>query len=433
MGYNVRSRVGNEKFKLGDAVLSPDPEVLATGLVPATNYTSSARYEFEIENVFQKSWLCIGREVQASAVGDYFVFDAPFAKTSIIVVRDRDETLHAFHNTCMHRGMKLLWDARGHVGNFRCPYHAWTYATDGRLIGVPERACFPQLDMANNGLREIALASWEGFVFINLDPDCKQSLDEYLGEFGTRLSGMSLGSYSHCVRLSYEVESNWKAGFDSQCEGYHVPTLHKNTVREFLSSKDNPYVRYDWVEFAGPHRSGAVPGNAEWRPSTNKPVQSFAMAQTAQMTALEDSGVKQDDVGGLARHPGLNLNQDPLWTNEHFGIFPNLIFHPTSSGWFTAQFWPLGPGRHLWESRYYFMPPKSLREEFGIAQAIAFTRDVLMEDFIAVERQQKSLESGALTHLRFSDQEMMPRHQAAVLAAIEKQVLGLAPAFSPEV
>src|SRR5262249_38870975 len=112
------------------------PEI-GTGLVSFEDSISPEFYELEREAIFKRAWLNIGRVEELPKAGSYFTKEIPPAKTSVIVSRDIDGVIRAFHNTCRHRGNKLVWDAapheetRGIARQFVCKYHGWRYGLDG--------------------------------------------------------------------------------------------------------------------------------------------------------------------------------------------------------------------------------------------------------------------------------------------------------------
>lgn len=106
--------------------------------LPQACYVSPALFAAEQERIFAGRWLCIGREEQVAQPGQFVVVN--IGRDSLIVVRDRADTVRALYNVCRHRGTRLCEAASGKLaGSIQCPYHAWTYGLDGRLIGVPDQ------------------------------------------------------------------------------------------------------------------------------------------------------------------------------------------------------------------------------------------------------------------------------------------------------
>lgn len=125
-------------------------------------YNSAEIFAEEQERIFAQWWLCVGRVEQLAAPGDYFV--ATVGRASIIVLRDQQGTVRAFYNNCRHRGTRLCEAAQGRFSEtIQCSYHAWTWRTDGTLIGAPHMGEVPGFDKRDYPLRTVALREWEGF------------------------------------------------------------------------------------------------------------------------------------------------------------------------------------------------------------------------------------------------------------------------------
>lgn len=161
----------------------------AHDLVDTTNgeisreiFVSESIYQEEKERIFTRAWLYVGHESQIRNPGDYFV--SKMGEESVILARDVDGKVHVFLNSCAHRGMRVCRYDEGNTRAFRCPYHAWTYRTDGTLIGVQdyENAYRPPFDKSKWGLIEVAqLANYMGTIWATWDPNAPP-FEDYLGE-----------------------------------------------------------------------------------------------------------------------------------------------------------------------------------------------------------------------------------------------------------
>jgi len=129
-------------------------------------FVSPEVFAEEQDRIFSKQWVLVGHQRQLAEAGDYFV--AVVASESLIIVRDKGGELHGFYNVCRHRGTRLREDRNGHLSAIQCPYHAWTYALDGRLIGAPHMDDVPGFDKSDYPLHRVNLGLWEGFIFVNL-------------------------------------------------------------------------------------------------------------------------------------------------------------------------------------------------------------------------------------------------------------------------
>jgi Rieske 2Fe-2S family protein len=153
---------------------------------------------------------------------------------SILVLRDQEGTLRAFFNLCRHRGTRLCDQASGKLGPLlQCPYHAWTYALDGRLVGVPDLKEMEGFDKGDFPLHPCALATWEGFVFLNLarDPEPFAVAFAALMAARERFATWNIPSLVTLRRVSYDVRANWKLLHQNYSECYHCSPLHPALVK----------------------------------------------------------------------------------------------------------------------------------------------------------------------------------------------------------
>src|ERR1700752_2321035 len=125
------------------------------------DFVSSEIFVREQEKIFSKQWVLVGHQSQLANAGDYLV--AEVAGESLIVIRDSRFEIRGFYNVCRHRGARLKEDACGHASTIQCPYHAWTYGLDGRLIGAPHMHDVAAFDKGDYSLHAVNLGLWEGF------------------------------------------------------------------------------------------------------------------------------------------------------------------------------------------------------------------------------------------------------------------------------
>ncbi len=155
----------------------------AQGIIHRDIFVSAEVYQQEQAQVFTRAWLFVGHESQVQKPGDYFI--SCMGEESVILCRDREDALHVFLNSCRHRGMKVCRYDEGNTPVFTCPYHGWSYATDGQLVGVPfyKEAYHAQLDKAQWGLVEVAqLCNYKGTIWATWDASAPPFL-EYIGGF----------------------------------------------------------------------------------------------------------------------------------------------------------------------------------------------------------------------------------------------------------
>ncbi len=215
-----------------DAALREAIEKTRQGLssarhLPGFFYTSPEIYAHEIDAIFMKEWLCVGRVEEFEYPGDYRAMR--IAGEPLLVCRGEDGALNAFANVCQHRGVEVV-TGEGTAKSFRCPYHAWVYGLDGKLLGAPHTKEVEGFDFTGCGLPRVNLDCWGGYVFVNFDPDCP-SLADYLDEDGIREFASFLRPEETRVSDIYvfDVPCNWKFIPENLMDMYHVGVIHKES------------------------------------------------------------------------------------------------------------------------------------------------------------------------------------------------------------
>ncbi len=215
------------------------PVDLASTLSPDA-YTSPEFFALEQEQVFRSSWVPVGTVAAVDRPGNCLVVEV--AGRSILITRNRRGELRGFHNVCRHRGTKLLDDdarAVGHRGHIRCPYHSWTYDTDGACLGTPlfegsdvpagEQPVFDQVasgfDQADYGLLPVSVDTWGFLLFVNLSLQ-PEPLSRALGDLPQRFADYRLDEWLPQRRRSYDVAANYKLIGENFMEYYHLPWVH---------------------------------------------------------------------------------------------------------------------------------------------------------------------------------------------------------------
>jgi phenylpropionate dioxygenase-like ring-hydroxylating dioxygenase large terminal subunit len=191
-------------------------------------YTDPVRFELERERVLGKSWLLAGRVEQLKEAGDWITFESH--GETVIITRQPDGSLAAFHNVCQHRGPALVKELHGcGARRFTCPYHGWVYDTTGKLVGVPEREDFSAEQISDTRAPKVSVDSWGGWVWVNLNPDDKDvpSLIEWIGsEIGADLGRFKMEDMVLYDLIEFDVPVSYKAIVDGFNEVYHVAQLH---------------------------------------------------------------------------------------------------------------------------------------------------------------------------------------------------------------
>ncbi|HXG25978.1 MAG TPA: aromatic ring-hydroxylating dioxygenase subunit alpha [Candidatus Binatia bacterium] len=329
------------------------------------DYTSQAVYEEERERLFFGGWVCIGRSEEVPSMGDYLVRDV--VGESVFVVRNREGALRAFYNICAHRGTKLLDDepACGHVGKaIKCPYHAWAFDLDGRLLATPnvhEDELFSREDYR---LHPVAVDEHAGFLFVNL-ADSPRPLREHLRDSNETILDFDryrMGELRLARRITYDVAANWKIVVENYNECLHCPQIHPELVQVI------PLYRKGEV-WDGETRDG---GN-EMRPGAT----SFTATGTSD----------------LPKFPDL----DPEDYGMYYGAFqfPNLMvnLHPDSVMAYLV--YPRGVDRTTVVSEFYFRPEALAMPGFDPGPTVDLWDLISRQDWAVCERAQIGVSSRA--------------------------------------
>ena len=235
--------------------------------LPGRYYTAPEVFAEEQERIFRHNWVCVGRDAALAGPGDYRMVE--IAGESIIVLRDQSGSARAYYNVCRHRGTRLCEAPTGRLSEtIQCPYHAWTYALDGRLIGAPHMHEVEGFDKKAYPLHAVALAEWEGFLFANLDPQATPGgAPEWFAPLRGRFSNYNLPALRTVRHIEYDVKANWKLILQNYNECLHCPTIHPelSTKLPYTSGANDlvegPFLG-GYMEIKAPNESATLTGRA---------------------------------------------------------------------------------------------------------------------------------------------------------------------------
>jgi Rieske 2Fe-2S family protein len=226
-----------------------------TASLPAAWYYDPAQYARELEAVWYRDWICVGRTEELRQSGDYVVVSV--GEESLILTRDRDGRARAFHNTCRHRGSLLCATPSGRFANGRivCPYHAWSYGLSGELLATPRMDLPADFQRENFPLYAVHLDTWGGFLFVNLSEKPATILPSFLGSEAENVQRWPLADLVSVHREVSTLACNWKLFWENYSECYHCPGIHPELCRVM------PIYKEGLLSYADSH-SSAPPGNA---------------------------------------------------------------------------------------------------------------------------------------------------------------------------
>lgn len=208
-------------------------EVPAPGRnLPPAAFTSRDIYELEQRAIFAKSWVHVCDLRDVPAAGSYTT--AMIGRTPVIVLRDKAGELRGYLNACRHRGAQLLVGSGTCDKQIKCPYHAWSYGLDGKLLGVPYREEFCA-DVGEMGLVPIRIGVVGMMIFACIDPTAP-AFEDWIGELGAR--GETFANWDFAFELTYEIEANWKIFVENANDGYHVQFVHDILTDALVGGSD---------------------------------------------------------------------------------------------------------------------------------------------------------------------------------------------------
>lgn len=335
--------------------------------VPAARYYDPGFEALEMHHMWRRTWLFAALETDLPNPGSYVLFEQ--LGQSIMIIRNKDGVIRAFHNACRHRAATLLEKPKGEVARIVCPYHAWCYSAEGKLIAVPEAQDFAGLDKSMRGLVPVRCESWHGLVFINLD-DAAQSLADFMEPVAERSAKFPLEGLITKDHYFIEMDCNWKLAYHNFLEAYHLNSVHPATLGPHLDSKAF-YI--------------SVFGNGHTRLAARK-------REGKSTSIYKDSGHVPPDFGDLFRRYSITIPN-----------FPNFSAALDPCGFALQTFWPKGIGKSVMEVRLvgWQDSPEDPAYWSSLRNAVG---DILDEDLVLFGRMQKGVETQS-TNLLFGCQE----------------------------
>ena len=257
------------------------------GLISREIFVDPEIFKQEQEKLFTRAWLFIGHESQIPRPGDFFA--SRMGTEAVILCRDEQSQIHVFLNTCRHRGMKVCLYDEGNTSTFICPYHAWSYATDGRLVGIPQRKALYDgtLDPAQWSLIEVPkLANYKGTIWASWDGDAPD-FATYLGQAKAHLDmvldcrdGREGGSEVFGGVHKWIIPANWKLPAENFLgDTYHNPShlsvdmigIGPSATAGVKGRRDDELkdAQHIWVSFGAGHgvHSALKPDSAQYVPA----------------------------------------------------------------------------------------------------------------------------------------------------------------------
>lgn len=367
-----------------------DPLVLGTDPVPARYYYDPEWYELERKAVWMRSWINVGHVCELPESGSFVRRDFEFARASLLLVRGKDGEIRALHNACTHRGTQLVQDACGKKSTFSCPYHMWTFGTDGGLISAPD---FDRFYTSKDAcaLKQVAVEVCAGLIFICFEP--QQTLREYLGPLAERMEALPVARATHYHEYVYDIDANWKLTYDNFQENYHLRFIHPRSAGPGFWD-ENPFGYPSSFSLIGKHRTQTIWTNPE---PTFKQAQMLTFMRGMPRLAADGLMGGADD-------------------RNYIALFPNFFLLCTAGNHFLHTVLPLGPEKSRGVIRLYWVGgDETASVRYAREATMATTRDIHSEDVGVIQAGQRGLSSGAIEHVHFMEKEILCRHLIKVV------------------
>jgi choline monooxygenase len=345
------------------------PTGSAIGL-PRALYTDPAFFEVERDHVLATTWTCVGIAEDLPEPGFLLPYD--LCGLPLLLLRDRANTLRAYHNVCSHRGVQLVTEPRVARGGIACPYHAWTYDLDGRLLRRP-RFCGPAaiaddpFDPVALGLKAIRCEQWHRLVFVNLDGRAPP-LAQYVAPLADRWAERDFTLLRHGGGLRFEIKANWKLVVENFCERYHLPSVHPALNR--YSAIDHSFQIIGEGLYSGVGSTNYAPPSA-----------------------------------GLAALPGFpGIARERRRVAEYIALFPNVMLGCLYDHVYAFILQPTASEHTRERFEFFYIGDEAMQPHLAAARqdCIERRRSINREDVDIVERLQRGRHSPAMTGGVFS-------------------------------
>jgi glycine betaine catabolism A len=339
--------------------------------LPARYYTDPAQFGREMEAIHCRMWLCAGRAAALPAPGAYFV--RQIGNADVIVLRDEEGNLSAFHNVCRHRGTRLCHEPEGRfAARIQCSYHGWTYRLDGTVAAAPHMEHVAGFRESDYPLRRVAVGEWEGHVFINLS-EHPPPLASQLAELPEKFRPWRMAQLRMVERRTYSLRANWKLVVQNYSECLHCPIAHP------LLQQQSHYMSGD----NEPPRPTYLGGRMDLREG----VATLSMDGTTSRSCL--AGLSPEDRRRV----------------YYYAILPNLLLNLHPDYMLTFTLWPRAADRTEIECEWHFHPDEIGKPGFDPRGAVEFWEITNRQDWQLSELAQQGIASRGYVPGPYSNRE----------------------------
>lgn len=355
--------------------------------LPGELYTSAEAYERDLAAIFGRTWIFVGSEAEVPEAGDYLTIDVD--RRSVVVVRDDDEVVRAFHNVCRHRGSRLLDDCSGSLGNIVCPYHQWTYDTSGALLYAESSG--PGFDRSALSLRAVPLRSIGGLLFICFAEQPPGDIDHFASVVTPYLAPHGIPALKVATQVDIVEEGNWKLVMENNRECVHCgghPDLSGALfpVYGYAAEDVSPRLRPAYDRYQRAHGELVQTCDSLGLPWSAHEDLTRPTGFRIEREPLDGAGESFTVDGSLAcRLPILHPGETRLGRLS-MHVQPNAWFHAVGDHVVTFVVLPLGPDRTLVRTTWLVRADAEEGTDYDLATLTDVWRHTNEEDRTFVAR-----------------------------------------------
>ena len=347
-------------------------------------YTDPTIFDIDLERVFMKRWLLAGHTSRIPQPGDYFTYE--IGNESIIIVRGKDQEIHALFNVCRHRGSRICLESSGHVNNsFVCPYHQWVFKTDGTLAAA--RLMPKDFDKSQYGLYRAQTRVLEGLIFISLSenpPDFEQIVDEVKPGLGP----YDLPNAKICHTKHFNVHANWKLIAENLRECYHCAANHPEYCNTVVgaSTLENPRAA---AEFEAYLKECQEKWKALGLPEVDTPLRK----ETVQARYPLRKGYQSESLDGRPLAPLMGNLTERDGSIYGLVVIPNLYLEATCDYAYTVRLTPVSTLMTHFQLDWYVRKDATEGVDYDVEQIIKVADATWSQDFKLCENNQLGVNS----------------------------------------
>jgi glycine betaine catabolism A len=365
--------------------------------LPREFYSDEMIYRADLERIWKRDWLFAGHSCEIPRAGDYFTMTVD--SEPLVIVRGADGVVRAFYNVCRHRGSMICTEAHGHAGKLVCPYHQWTYGTDGRLERC--RGMQPDLDKSQFSLHPVQTGELEGLIYISLaeEPTPFEDAQNFMSPW---LKPQGLKNAKVAKAVDYEIRANWKLVWENNRECYHCNVNHP----QYIKANFDHYNRDDSSEQIQQRMDAQIQrSEAKWAAAglavthkqtgmTTFPDPKGKVWFSANRTALIENWVSET-MHGRQIAPLMGDYQEADVGTLRVRTLPNFWNHSSCDHGVSTRLLPGGPQLTLARVTWLVDAEAEEGRDYKLDELLPFWQLTSEQDWEICERQQRGVNSKA--------------------------------------